>query len=92
MLSKCNLLWQILIEYTFKELISNIHKYSQTWANDHLRIMTTLPTATTIFWYRYFSFYNLKLPLNNQQQPLANNGYKIGVQWVVVVHRFDCAW
>jgi len=40
-------------------LLTWFETYSQTWANDHLRIVTTL------FGSPNFNSYNMKLPLNN---------------------------
>ena len=41
-----------------------VSKYSQTWANDHLRITTTC-VQRPLFWGPIFTFYSIKLPLNN---------------------------
>ncbi len=61
---------------------SNLHhKYSQTWANDYLRIATTCLQRPP-FWSPNLDLYNINQPLNNDHLPL----------FVVVVHRFDCTW
>ncbi len=48
------------------KVISDFHTChcSQTWANDHLP-MTTTSLQRPPFWCPNFSFYNIKLPLNN---------------------------
>ncbi len=58
-------------------------EYSQTWANDHLRIATTCLQRPPL-WSPNLSLYNINLPLNN--------GHKFGDSWVVVVHEFDCSF
>ena len=40
--------------------------YSQTWANDHLRIATTCQQRP-LFWGPIFNYYNIMLPLNHDQ-------------------------
>jgi len=53
-----------------------------TWANDHLRI--AIPCLQQLpFWSPNLSFYNTKVPLNNDYQ-------KFGIPWVVFACRFYC--
>jgi len=61
--------------------------YSQTWVNDHIRIMTTC-LQRPLFWDPNLNFHNIMLPLN--KWPPVNNGHKFWVPMVVVIHRFDC--
>ena len=48
----------------------NIYVYSQTWANDQLRIATTC-LQQPLFWGPIFNFQNIKVPLNNNHLSTA---------------------
>ena len=55
-----------------RELAFNISrcfvKYSQIWANDHLRIVATLTIANTILGSHFPYVYSIEVPLNNDRQ------------------------
>jgi len=56
--------WRKIFFLMYKKLYL---QYSQTWVNNHLRIMTTC-LERPLFWGLDFNFHYKKLPLNNNHQ------------------------
>ena len=73
--------WQNLLKTKYQDW----KKYSQTWANDHIRIATTC-LQRQLFLESHFELWYM----TSEQRPPANNDYHFWVSKVVAVNRPYC--